>query len=250
MRNEGEGVMRLPLVPYLVVVMSVALMGVVRHLLDALLGEHHPFILFLVPVFLAAWVGGWKPGSLALILGYVTADFFFTHPRYSIGTNSVENQVGLAFYFFVGCVAILQFDVLRRRTAQLFQANTNLMSREAKALQQVEVSLYRLANIVNSSNDAIIGKDQDSIVTDWNKGAEKLFGYSAEEVMGKHIGVILPLDQRDKWHEILEKVKRGVPVEPFETARLRKDGSRVRNIVGSLTDLGRGPTDRYVLDFP
>src|SRR4029077_7382446 len=81
--------------------------------------------------------------------------------------------------------------------------------------------------IVESSEDAIIGKDLDGIVTDWNKGAERLYGYSADEVIGKPISLLFTPHRANEFAEIMEKIKRGERVNHFETERQKKDGIRV-----------------------
>lgn len=85
----------------------------------------------------------------------------------------------------------------------------------------------RLALIVDSSQDAIIGKDLDGTITHWNKGAERIYGYSQEEVVGKSISILAPNDRPDEIPEILARVRRGERVEFFETVRVRKDGQRL-----------------------
>ena len=82
-----------------------------------------------------------------------------------------------------------------------------------------------LAAVVESSHDAIVSKDLDGIITSWNKGAERLFGYAAEEAVGQHITLIIPPDRRDEERAIIERLKRGEGVDHFETVRIRKDGS-------------------------
>jgi PAS domain S-box-containing protein len=81
-----------------------------------------------------------------------------------------------------------------------------------------------LAAIVDSSDDAILTKNLDGIITSWNKGAERLFGYRGEEAVGKHIFLIIPEDLRNEEAEIIRRLKRGERVDHFETKRLRKDG--------------------------
>jgi two-component system, chemotaxis family, CheB/CheR fusion protein len=85
----------------------------------------------------------------------------------------------------------------------------------------------RLAAIVESSDDAIVGKSLDGIVTSWNAGAERLFGYTAEEMIGQPIARLVPLDRRDDLPQILDSIRRGVRVDHFETERIRKDGRRI-----------------------
>lgn len=82
----------------------------------------------------------------------------------------------------------------------------------------------QLAAIVDSSDDAIIGKSLDGIITSWNKGAERIFGYAAEDAIGKHISLLLPPGRRAEEPAIVERLKNGERVESFETLRRRKDG--------------------------
>jgi PAS domain S-box-containing protein len=86
-------------------------------------------------------------------------------------------------------------------------------------------SSRQLAAIVESSDDAIISKNLDGIIRSWNRSAEQLFGYTAEEAIGKHITLIVPSDRRDEETGILEKLRRGERVDHFETVRRHKNGS-------------------------
>ncbi|MDQ8729370.1 PAS domain S-box protein [Bradyrhizobium sp. LHD-71] len=85
----------------------------------------------------------------------------------------------------------------------------------------------RLAAIVESSNDAIVSKNLKGIISSWNRGAERLFGYSAEEVIGRPINILIPEDRSDEEPAIIERISRGERVEIYETIRRRKDGSLV-----------------------
>ncbi len=82
----------------------------------------------------------------------------------------------------------------------------------------------RLAAIVDSSADAIVGKSLDGIITSWNKGAERMFNYTAAEILGKHVSVLIPPDLREEEQRILSKLGRGERIEPYETLRVRKGG--------------------------
>ena len=84
-----------------------------------------------------------------------------------------------------------------------------------------------LAAIVESSDDAIIGKTLEGVITTWNRGAERIFGYSAEEVIGKPITLLIPPDQIDEEPAILQKLRRGERIDHYETVRIRKDGTRL-----------------------
>ncbi len=96
-----------------------------------------------------------------------------------------------------------------------------------KRLRISEEALYRLAAIVESSDDAIVSKTLDGIITSWNAAAEQIFGYSAEEAIGKHITLIIPPELFSEEEEILSKLRRGQRIDHYETVRTRKDGTRV-----------------------
>jgi PAS domain S-box-containing protein len=83
------------------------------------------------------------------------------------------------------------------------------------------------AAIVESSDDAIISKDLEGVITTWNRGAQRLFGYTAEEAVGKPVTIIIPTERHDEEPMILERVRRGERIEHYETVRQHKDGSLV-----------------------
>ena len=85
----------------------------------------------------------------------------------------------------------------------------------------------RLAAIVESSDDMIVSKTLEGIITSWNRGAEKLLGYSAEEMVGRHVSCIMPPDQPEDYEKILSKVRTGESIDHYETRRRRKDGTIV-----------------------
>jgi len=91
--------------------------------------------------------------------------------------------------------------------------------------KQAEQTTGLLAAIVDCSDDAIVSKSLDGFITSWNKSAERLFGYTAEEAIGQHITLIIPPDHQDEEATILERLKRGERVDHFETVRQRKDGT-------------------------
>lgn len=84
-----------------------------------------------------------------------------------------------------------------------------------------------LASLVNSSNDAILSKDLNGTITSWNKGAERIFGYTAEEAIGKPVTLLFPDEYLDEEPGILQRILRGERVEHYETVRQRKDGAYV-----------------------
>jgi PAS domain S-box-containing protein len=99
-------------------------------------------------------------------------------------------------------------------------------------LGENEQRLRWLASIVESSDDAIVSKSLDGVITSWNRGAERVFGYTAEEAVGQPITMVIPQDRQDEERTILTHIRRGERVDHFETIRQRKHGSL---IVVSLT---------------
>ncbi len=99
-----------------------------------------------------------------------------------------------------------------------------LLQQKANALA---VERSRLAAIVESSNDAIVGKTLAGIITSWNRAAELLFGYSAQEAIGKPITLIIPAELRHEEEDIIGKLRQGIRIEHYETVRVRKDGRRI-----------------------
>lgn len=106
-------------------------------------------------------------------------------------------------------------------------AGAVLVFRDITERKIAEVAQARLAAIVESSHDAIVGKDLDGTIRSWNGGAERVFGYTTAEAVGKSITLVVPEDRLDEERAILERLGRGERVEHFETQRVRKDGRRV-----------------------
>jgi PAS domain S-box-containing protein len=114
---------------------------------------------------------------------------------------------------------------LRDRSGQIFALLG--ITHDITTRKQAEEAQVRLAAIVNSSDDAIIGKTLNGIITSWNPGAEKVFGYSAEEIIGKPILTLFPQERAEEEGEILTRIGSGESVMHFETVRVRKDGERI-----------------------
>src|SRR5918912_784895 len=124
---------------------------------------------------------------------------------------------------------------------------------ERKRAEEVHA---RLASIVESSEDAIIGKTLEGTITNWNRGAQNIYGYSAEEVVGKPINILVPPDRPNEIPKILERLRHGESIDNYETVRVTKDGRRLDisltispikdssgNIVGAST-IARDITER------
>ena len=100
-------------------------------------------------------------------------------------------------------------------------------ARNITKLKKAEEKIQRLASIVESSDDAIITESLDGIITSWNKGAEKVYGYSAEEVLGKNIAILEPDSLKGEIARFSEKIKQGEKTQKYETSRLKKDGTAI-----------------------
>lgn len=127
-----------------------------------------------------------------------------------------------------GSEFVLEWQVAPIRDSNGVITHFLAVQRDITGLKRLENASHRLAAIVESSEDAIIGKDLASIVNSWNKGAEKLFGYTSEEMVGTSITRLIPVDRQDEETTILEKIRSGRPVENFETTRQHKDGHLIQ----------------------
>jgi hypothetical protein len=116
---------------------------------------------------------------------------------------------------------------------ELRRVNEELDRRKTRELRD---SQNRLALIVDSSQDAIIGKNLGGIVTHWNKGAEQIYGYTAQEMIGRSISVLAPKEREDEIPAILEKIRKGQRVEYFESVRITKD-KRILNVSISVSPI-------------
>lgn len=94
-------------------------------------------------------------------------------------------------------------------------------------IKEAEAEILRLANIVECSNDAIIGKTVDGTIFSWNKGAEEIYGYSADEIIGKHISILMSPEEWKKTSKLMERIAEGETVKHFEAKRIKKDGSEI-----------------------
>jgi PAS domain S-box-containing protein len=108
--------------------------------------------------------------------------------------------------------------------AKNLAANIN-KARAYELERKLRIDAQRLAAIVASSDDAIISKDLNGVITSWNKSAERIFGYTAEEALGQHITLIIPEERRAEEVQILKRLRQGERVDHFHTVRARKDGS-------------------------
>ena len=150
---------------------------------------------------------------------------------------ALGSLLGVMFLFIAGMTVNGEISVSARARTRVKALNANLERRveqrtaalqsEMAVRQRAEEIRERLAAIVDSSEDAIISKTLDGTISAWNGGAEKVFGYSASEAVGKSMLMLLPPERIDEEFDILARIRRGEGVEHFETVRLRKDGTGI-----------------------
>ncbi len=145
--------------------------------------------------------------------GEVHGGLFFGHDQPGVFTSDAE-----AIIEAVATHAAIALDnerLVRRLRAESEQRRATALTRS------------RLAAIVETSEDAILTKDLDGVITSWNQGASELFGYSAEEAIGQPVTMLIPADRRDEEPSIIERIRAGERIEPYETVRQRKDGTLI-----------------------
>jgi PAS domain S-box-containing protein len=120
--------------------------------------------------------------------------------------------------------AIRDISARKRIAEELRRANEELHRRTTEQLGEYR---SRLASIIDSSEDAILSKGLDGTITSWNRGAERIYGYAPDEVVGKHISLLTPGDRADEVPEILRRVAEGERIEHHESVRVTKDGRRL-----------------------
>jgi PAS domain S-box-containing protein len=168
----------------------------------------------------------------------------------------------------IDSTAEASFDLLESKDGRLLQRYSKVLSVENRNMGRLwtfrdvtqrrlsEINSSQLASIVASSEDAIISKDLRSIVTSWNSGAERIFGYTADEMIGTSIMRLIPADRQPEEVEILSRIRRGERVDHFETIRIAKGGRKLnvsitvspikdsaRNVVGA-SKIARDITER------
>jgi PAS domain S-box-containing protein len=176
-----------------------------RHLLVPLLGYQNPYHTIWLAVAFSAWACGVGPSVITALIGAFGVWYWFLPPFHSFAVQDRTEVFGmLGFLAFSSVIIALGESSRRGFTAR-----------------------FRMAAIVDSSDDAIISKNLDGMITSWNRGAERVFGYAVDEAVGQHITLIIPADRREEETEILARLKRAERIDHFETIRQRKDGSLV-----------------------
>jgi PAS domain S-box-containing protein len=192
--------------------------ALLRVAMDPWLGNSVPFLLFFPGIIVAARYGGFGPGVLVTVLSGAATLVRYLDPIGELSIRRPSDVLALVLFGAVGTLIASLSDTVRR----------------------AEKDRWRLASIVESSDDAIVGKDLTGVITSWNGGAEQLFGYPSSEAIGRSITLIIPPERRSEEDEVIRQIRAGRRVEHFDTVRRRKDGSdvEVSITVSPITDGG------------
>jgi PAS domain S-box-containing protein len=171
--------------------------------------HRHPFALFLAAVVVTARFFGLGPALFCCAVSTACLDFVVFLPRYAFTMNSRDDVERLAVFL---ALAILVGSLARQRT---------------RAELKAERTLREMAAIVECSDDAIFSTRPDGIITSWNRGAERLYGYSEEEAVGSPVMMLAPPERHEESERNREVLNSGGSVESYQTERMCKDGTRV-----------------------
>ena len=212
---------------YGIAILAVAVAILVRAALNPWMGSAFPLATMFSAVAFVVWYGGWAPALFATILGWFAAGVVFRGGQGFIGSSfGFGEMVGLVVYTLSNVSVIVLGEAMRASERRLQQQQERLSSTNLALENKVEAQSL-LAAIVASSDDAIISQTLDGRITSWNKGAEKLFGYTAHEAVGKSIHLIVPPEGREQVAQILDRIRHGERVDHLDAVRLCKDGRRV-----------------------
>ncbi len=164
---------------------------------------------------LARLFGPTRLQYLLLFLAFVRAAHYWTETHPEIAFEDDINKLLATHEALADC--ILNDPEARDSISQ------SLLNELPALRLKADRAVGLLAAIVDSSDDAIVSKTLDGIITSWNAGAERLFGYTASEAVGQHISFIIPLNRRNEETVIIERIKKGERIEHFDTVRVRKD---------------------------
>jgi PAS domain S-box-containing protein len=199
-----------------------------RLILDPLWMDRVPYVSFFFAVMVVMHYTEAGPSVFAVIAGFLLGAWFFVTPRHSLLISNPVDRLNTAIYFLV-CFVILFYTQRTRRA----------LARERGAW----MALGRLAAIIESSEDAVIGRSLDGKIVSWNAGACNLYGYTEAEAMGQPIAFLVASDRGKELAPLLERVGRGEHIRHLENTKRRKDGelvevslsvSPVRNSAGQI----------------
>ena len=184
-----------------------------------------PAVLLLAVVY-SGFRGGLFVGLANAGVHVLHAATFFSEPQYSFSYDSQSLARVLVFVVVSPTTAAL-VGLLKRQADQYKQINEDARWKAERAVEGYAEREQLFIAAVESSNDAVVTESLDGVITGWNEAAEHLFGYAAQEAIGKPIDIIVPVELRHDVRGILGKIKNGEKIDHHETERVRKDGRRI-----------------------
>jgi len=157
---------------------------------------------------------------LVLFLTFVRAAHYWTKVHPEIQFEDDIKQLLATHEALASCI-------LEDPDASTDKLTQSILDELPELRLKADKAISLLASIVDSSDDAIVSKTLDGVITSWNAGAERLFGYTPQEAIGRNISIIIPLDRRDEEISILARLRQGERIEHFDTTRVRKDGTKL-----------------------
>ena len=212
-------------------VLCLALALAVRWALAPVFGTRNPYITVFIAVLLVARYWGLGPGMLVGGAGALLASRMFEQPGRALAL--FPTSLGLGLFCISAACAIWVIELLRRSSARASEsarlADQRLRELHERSLErerQQKISALYTA-IVESSADAILSGNLDGIIQSWNLGADRVFGYTAEEAIGQSMRILVPPDRLTEAEELMSRVRQGGRVSHFETVGVRKDGVKL-----------------------
>jgi len=169
----------------------------------------HPFEIFLAAAVFTARFFGLGPALVCSALSVICLDFVVLLPRFGFDASPTR-ELGRLVVFL--CLSVLVGSLSRQRT---------------KAELRAEEAMREMASIIECSDDAIFSTNQEGMITSWNRGAQRLYGYRPGEAIGKSIVMLVPPDRRTEAEHNRDELRQGRVVPPYQTERMRKNGTRV-----------------------
>jgi len=211
---------------YVVAVGIITVAAGLQLLYNTSFGLSTPFILLYPAMLICAWYGGLRPGLLAAAVGAVAGALMLN----KLSGADPNPTFRVAVFVTTSVLAAALSESLHRarreaaKTSEALRAQLASRVELERARAQHLAATRLMAAIVESSEDAIISKTLDGVVTSWNGAAERLLGYTAAQAVGRHISFIIPPDRLAEEDRILSRLRAGERIDHFETIRLRSDG--------------------------
>ena len=215
-----------PLARYGIAIGAVAAAIALRYALTPILGTNFPLATMFTAVAFTVWRVGAGPALFVAIAGWALSGFVFRGGLNYFGGLTVPELVGFLIYLLATVPIVVLGQSMRTAQRALEVRHARLSTTNRELEDKIEAHAL-LAAIVASSDDAIISKTLDGVITSWNKGAEQLFGWRHDEAIGRSIHLIVPPELQDEERTILERLRLGERVQHLDVERVRKDGSRV-----------------------